>query len=225
MTGGKIKLKKMIAALLGVSLLLGCNAAEPEEEIQEEQDKQEQQEETLRLSDQYTELNEENHFEVTEQETLTSILTHGTAIVFLGFPESPWCQAYIPMLEEALSENEAMCTYYNIYWDKENDREYYDSIADLLISQNDSGEEIIQYDNDGLPRIYMPLVLFVEKGRITAFDNETCMEDGTLTPRKYWTTAKKAALKEKLSENIQRVAALQAQNNSQGCDTGCKVGD
>ena len=219
-----MKLKKTIAILLAALIVAGCSPASSGE-TEKEDEPQETPAVSENISRYYDELPKENHFEVTDQETLTSILTHGTAIVFLGFPECPWCQAYIPMLEEALSENEAMCTYYNIYWDKENDREYYDSIADLLISQNDSGEEIIQYDNDGLPRIYMPLVLFVEKGRITAFDNETCMEDGTLTPRKYWTTAKKAALKEKLSENIQRVAALQAQNNSQGCDTGCKVGD
>jgi thiol-disulfide isomerase/thioredoxin len=219
-----MKLKKTIALLMAAVLAAGCSPASSGD-AEKEDAPQETPAAAENIARYYDELPEENHFEVTDKETLTSMLSHGTAIVFLGFPECPWCQAYMPMLEEALSENEATCSYYNIYWDKENDRAYYDSIAQLLIDQNDSGEEIIQYDNDGLPRIYMPLVLFVEKGRITAFDNETCMEDGTLSPRKYWTTAKKAALTEKLSENIQRVAALQAENNAQGCDIGCKVGD
>lgn len=210
----------MMTALLALMLLCGCAGADTESKENETVT------EDVVLSEVYTELPQENHFEVTHQDTLSSILTHGTAIVFLGFPECPWCQAYIPMLEEVLSENDALCDYYNIYTDKKNDREFYDAVASLLDTQNDTGEEILQYDNDGRPVIYMPLTLFIEKGRITAFDNETCMEDSSvISPEEYWTEDRISALKEKLSVNVQKVKELQTKNNSQGCDTGCKVED
>ena len=214
-----MKLKKILAALLACSCLAGCGTADSDQEP-------EKTPEPVNIARYYSDLDKENHFEEISKEKVTSILSHGTAVLVFSFPECPWCQAYIPLLEEALAEQDVQCSYYNIYMDKEGDREFYDSAADLLISQNDTGEEIIHYDNDGRKVIYMPLVLFIEKGRITAFDNETCMEDSTvISPRKYWTSARKEALKARLAENIKRVAALQAENDSKGCDTGCKVGD
>ena len=214
-----MKLKKILAAMLACSCLAGCGAPASDQEP-------EKTPEQVNIARYYNDLDKENHFEVIEKDTVKSILTHGTAVLVFSFPECPWCQAYIPLLEEVLAEQDVRCSYYNIYMDKEGDREFYDSAADLLISQNDTGEEIIHYDNDGRKVIYMPLVLFIEKGRITAFDNETCMEDSTvISPRKYWTSARKEALKARLAENIERVAALQAENDSKGCDTGCKVGD
>lgn len=219
-----MKIRKYFAALLAISLLTGCTGTDEPEKAEAIETEEPAVKENI--ADQYEKLNEDNHFEVTEKETLTSILSHGTAAVFLGFPECPWCQAYIPLLEEVLAEQDALCSYYNIYNDKGSDREFYDSVADLLVSQNDTGTDIIDYDNDGKPTIYMPLVLFVEKGRIVAFDNETCMEDGkSVPPDHYWTKDKKAALKERLSEYVKSVKEMQAQNDSRGCDTGCKVGD
>ena len=32
--------------------------------------------------------------------SIVKILEHGTGVVYLGFPECPWCQAYVPMLNE-----------------------------------------------------------------------------------------------------------------------------
>ncbi len=218
-----MKLKKILAALLACACMTACEAPASGEEPEKTQ---EPSADTVNIARYYSDLDKENHFEAIPKEKVTSILTHGTAVLVFSFPECPWCQAYIPLLEEALAEQDVQCSYYNIYMDKEGDREFYDSAADLLISQNDTGEEIIHYDNDGRKVIYMPLVLFIEKGRITAFDNETCMEDSTvISPRKYWTSARKEALKARLTENIERVAALQAENDSKGCDTGCKVGD
>ena len=218
-----MKLIKTLALILSVSLMAACGT--PESDQKPEQTPAPTAD-AVNIAFYYHGLDKDNHFDVTEKETLENILTHGTAIVHLGFPECPWCQAYIPLLEDALAEQDARCSYYNIFMDKGGDREFYDKIADLLISQNDTGEDIVQYDNDGLKVIYMPLVLFVEKGRITAFDNETCMESSDqISPEKYWTSARRAALKTKLAENIERVAALQAENASKGCDTGCKVGD
>ena len=218
-----MELFKTLAVILSVSLLAACGTESPD---QKPENTPQPTADAVNISRYYHELEKENHFDVIEKDTLENILAHGTAIVHLSFPECPWCQAYIPLLEDVLAEQDVRCSYYNIFMDKGPNREFYDKIADLLISQNDTGEDIVQYDNDGLKVIYMPLVLFVEKGRITAFDNETCMESSDqISPEKYWTSAKREALKTKLAQNTERVAALQAENASKGCDTGCKVGD
>lgn len=214
-----MKLKKLIAALSVCALMTGCAQSAPSAGEDTEPEK-------FNLSEVYTELSEENHFDEADRETLTSILEHGTAALFLGFPECPWCQVYVPMLEEVIAGQEMLCSYYNIFADKKTDREFYDQIADLLISQNDTGEDIVQYDNDGKKVIYMPLTLFVEEGRIVAFDNETCTEDASvISPEDYWTAEKISALKEKLTGFAAEVAELQEANNSKGCASGCKVGD
>ena len=132
-------LKKCFAALLALCLLTGCTGTDQSEKADAEETEEPAVKENI--AKQYKKLNEDNHFEVTEKETLTSILSHGTAIVFLGFPECPWCQAYIPLLEDVLAEQDALCSYYNIYNDKGSDREFYDSVADLLVSQNDTGTD------------------------------------------------------------------------------------
>ena len=159
-----MKLKKILAALLACACMTACDAPASGEEPEKTQ---EPSADTVNIARYYSDLDKENHFEAIPKEKVTSILAHGTAVLVFSFPECPWCQAYIPLLEEALAEQDVQCSYYNIYVDKEGDREFYDSAADLMISQNDTGEEIIHYDNDGRKVIYMPLVLFIEKGRIT----------------------------------------------------------
>lgn len=199
--------KLLVSCLVFLMLISGC--AKPEEK---------------KLKDEYTELKTGDVFCYEDKKDLPSFMEHGTGILFLGFPECPWCQAYLPMMEEVLEASGAECLYYNIYTDKKADREYYDQIAGLLVSQNDTGEEIIHYDNDGKMVIYMPLALFIEDGRITAFDDETCMEDSSvISPEDYWTAEKKEALKTKLKENIERIVQLQKEHDAQGCDTGCEV--
>lgn len=176
------------------------------------------------LNEEYEKLTEENHFYYAKKEGLESFFAHGTGMIFLGFPECPWCQDYVVYLEEVLSESEAKCAYYNIYTDKKQDRDFYDTIAQYCIDLNKTGEEIIQYDEEGLKVIYMPLVLFIEEGKIIAFDHETCMENSEeISLEDYWTSEKKEALKERLTPLVKQVKEKQDELNAQGCDTGCEA--
>ena len=175
------------------------------------------------LSDEYTGLEKDNAFYYLDKENVQTFIEHGTGVLFLGFPECQWCQAYVPQLNEVLQENDMKAAYYNIYTDKKEDRDFYDKIASLLKDQN--GKEFFSYDNDGKQVIYMPLVLFIENGKIVAYDNETSTEDASvITPDKYWTDAKMADLHDRLSSYAAENKAAQAENDSKGCDSGCKVG-
>lgn len=176
------------------------------------------------LNSEYAQLPEENHFYYMEKDGVETLLLHGTGILFFGFPDCPWCQAYLPQLNEVLLANDAKAAYYNIYTDKTADRTFYDTIAKDIESINDTGTPIVQYNNDGKQIIYMPLTLFIKNGRIVSDNNETCTEDAkVIQPADYWTEEKKTALKTVLSPAVAEIKAAQVENEAKGCDNGCKV--
>lgn len=215
-------MKKQIlnSILIGTLMLAGCSSStaattgSPSASAETEQN----------LSSEYTELPEENNFYYMEKDAVETLLLHGTGILFLGFPECPWCQAYVPQLNEVLASNDAKAAYYNIYKDKTEDRTFYDQIAADVESINDTGSQIIQYNNDGKQVIYMPLVLFIKNGRIIAYNNETSTTDSkVIQPADYWTEEKKSALKALLNTSVAEIHAAQLENEAKGCDNGCKV--
>ncbi|MDO4521306.1 MAG: hypothetical protein Q4B44_06655, partial [Erysipelotrichaceae bacterium] len=94
-----MKLKKILAALLACACMTACDAPASGEEPEKTQ---EPSADTVNIARYYSDLDKENHFEAIPKEKVTSILNHGTAVLVFSFPECPWCQAYIPLLEEAL---------------------------------------------------------------------------------------------------------------------------
>ncbi len=204
-----MKIKKICSAVLALMMFVGC--AQP----QEEENKNE-------MAEQYTELAEENSYVMIRKDDLKPLLEHGTSVLFLGFPECVWCQAYVPMLEDILEEQGGHAEYYNIFTDKSQDRPFYDEIADLINAKDDS---ILSYGNDGKLVIYMPLVLFLKDGELVGYDHETCTEDSSvIKPEEYWTQEKKDAFHIRMTEYVKEIKEAQDENNSQGCENGCKVG-
>ena len=181
---------------------------------------------SVSLQEFYPDMPQENKFTIIDKEDLKPFIEHGTGILFLGFPECPWCQVYLPMAQEILSENGAMAKYYNIYTDKKEDRPFYDEIAALIAERNDTEGDYVFYDNDGKQVIYMPLMLFIDEGEIVAFDNETCMEDSSvISPEEYWTQEKIDAFKKRLRAYVEDICEEMEDNDAKGCDKGCEVFD
>ncbi|MEE8808799.1 MAG: thioredoxin family protein [Lactimicrobium sp.] len=172
--------------------------------------------ETESLNDQYTNLPVDNAFTLlTEHQDVEDMLNHGTGVLFFGFPECPWCQYYVPMLNEDAQSAGVNVKYYNIYVDKTANRTWYDSIADLL---DEKDSEITHYDNDGKKVIYMPLVIFLHDGEIIGFDDETCdLDSDEIAPADYWTDEKISALHERLSSLLSKVKEFQDEGNKEGC--------
>jgi thiol-disulfide isomerase/thioredoxin len=216
-------MKRIIAAAVTIMIMIsGC--ASPSASSASSSSASSSASSEKNLADEYTSLSSDNHFYYEEKDSLKDLMGHGTAVLYLGFPECPWCQSYAPLLEEVLADTDMKCAYYNIHTDKTEDRDFYDMVASLLVSQNDTGEDIIKYDNDGKQTIYMPLVLFISSGRIIAFNNETCTEDSdVISPEDYWTDDKKTALNETLTADVRQIKTAQTENSEDGCDTGCEV--
>jgi predicted bacteriocin transport accessory protein len=125
------------------------------------------------------------------------ILANGRGIVFMGFKECPWCQQYAVFLHDVAREMEVEKIYYfDVKEDRQNNSENYRRILDILSGQ-------LQYDDEGHPRVYVPDVTVVSRGRIIVHDYETSKETlGYSTPQEYWNDERINTLKERLRTGI-----------------------
>ena len=155
--------------------------------------------ETKNLRDEYTSLPKDNLFVYRDSDEIIKILKNGTGIVFLGFPECKWCQAYVPILDEvAKEEGVEKIYYYNILEDRKENNKTYKEMVKLL-------KKYLDFDEEGNERIFVPEVAFVVKGLVVASDNETSLISGETTPEEYWTDSKKQETKERLRVYINQV--------------------
>lgn len=159
-----------------------------------------------RLSDaekfkaEYSNVSDNNMFVYRTPEEIIHILEKGTGVVYMGFPECPWCQAYVPYLESAAREAGIEKIYYlNILSDRKNNTKDYQKIVSLL-------EDKLLSDDEGNPRVYVPDVTIVKEGVILAHDNETStISSAEGTPKEYWTVDKVNSLKERLTSSMKEM--------------------
>lgn len=180
----KKKLLLMIT-IICIIMLTGCKKEIPDSE---------------KFANEYDTITSDNYYVYKTSEEIIKILENGTGIVYLGFPECPWCQAYVPMLNEIADiEGLEKIYYYNIYEDRKNNTESYQKMVSII-------EEHLKYDEEGNKRIYVPAVIAVSKGEIVGFDDETSYDTkGFDKPEDYWTEDEVSDLKNKLTQMINEV--------------------
>lgn len=149
----------------------------------------------IKFSKEYTSVSKDNIFVYRSKEEIINILEHGTGIVYLGFPECPWCKAYVVLLNE-IAKNEGIekIYYYNIREDRKNNTKFYQKVVSIL-------NDYLDYDEEGKKRIFVPNITFVKEGKIIFNDNETSLISDKV-PSEYWTEEKKNLFNEKLRKNI-----------------------
>ena len=138
-----------------------------------------------------------NVFVYRNLDEINKILENGTGVVYLGFPECPWCKGYVPYLNEvAINENLDKIYYFNILNDRKNNTSGYKKTVELL-------NDYLKYDNEGNKRIYVPAVIAVNNGKIVGFDDESSLDTkGYETPEEYWKNEDLDGLKKRLSDMI-----------------------
>lgn len=152
-----------------------------------------------RFSEEYK-ISEDNVFVYRNSDEILKIMKNGTGVVYLGFPECPWCSAYVVYLNEVAKENHLdKIYYYNILEDRKNNTEFYKEVIELL-----SGN--LQYDDEGNERLYVPNVSFHVKGKIIGNDYETSKDTHDLKdPKDYWTNEEISELKSTLTKYTKEV--------------------
>lgn len=146
-------------------------------------------------------IDNDNVFVYRTLEEINKILKNGTGIVYLGFPECPWCKGYVPYLNEVAKKVKLDKIYYfNILKDRKNNTDNYKKTVELL-------KDYLKYDDEGNKRIYVPAVIAVNKGKIVGFDDETSYDTkGYEKPEDYWKNEDLDGLKNRLSKMINDVS-------------------
>lgn len=142
----------------------------------------------------YKEVAKDNVFVYKSTDEIISILQNGTGVIYLGFPDCKWCQAYVPMLDEIAKEVKVDEIYYlNIYDQRKGNTKNYQKIVSLL-------KGYLRFDENGKEKIYVPAVIAVKDGKIIGFDDETSYDtEEEKDPTKYWTKERKEAFKLRLT--------------------------
>ena len=148
-----------------------------------------------RFSLEYPLVGNENIFVYKNSSETVSILANGTGIMFMGFKECPWCQLYVTFLHDVAREMGVKIIFYcDIREERQNNTENYQKIVGIL-----SG--MLQFDNEGHPRVYVPDLTIIDNGKIICRDFETSKDTlGYNNPQEYWTEERIDALKNKLRE-------------------------
>ena len=162
-----------------------------------------------KFKEEYSRVSEDNVFVYRTDKEIIDILKHGTGIVYLGFPECPWCQAYVSYLDEVAKETKIEKIYYlNILEIRKNNTREYQEIVSLL-------DNYLSYDEEGKKRIYVPAIVAVKEGEIIGFDDETSHDTkGYETPEEYWEKEDLDSLKTKLKDMFNKT-------NTNVCTTDC----
>ena len=183
---------KIVLVCFFVFMFLQCGGKGGREEAQSIQ-----MSDSERFALEYPEVGEDNIFVYRNADETADILARGRGIVFMGFKECPWCRQYAVFLHEVAHEMGIDTIYYcDIREDRERNSEGYRKIAAVLTDR-------LQYDDEGRPRVYVPDVSIVSRGRIIARDFETSKETlGYNTPQEYWNDERVAALKKRLRAGI-----------------------
>lgn len=165
--------------------------------------------EKIKFAEEYK-TTKDNVFTYRTIEEINKILKNGTGLVFLGFPECPWCRGYVPIINEvAKKEGLEKIYYFNIYEDRKNNTEEYQEMVKLL-------KGFLRYDDEGNERIYAPSLIAVKNGKILEFDDTRYWDNKKYdSAEEFWQSADLKPMKEKITKMINEV------NEKSACTADC----
>lgn len=148
----------------------------------------------------YSSASPDNPFVYKTPTEIVEILEKGTGLIYMGFPECPWCQKYVGYLDEvATSEGLKEIYYLNIREIRKNNTPEYQRIVELT-------QKHLDKDDSGQPRVFVPDVVAVNDGEILGHNNTSSLNtsaDGT--PNDWWTNERIGQLKTELTHLVKEV--------------------
>lgn len=184
---------KKIALVMSMILVLlvGCNKETDAEKFKNEYESLNGQ--TSQSGKKYlnVEIEKDNIIKYVSISELLDVIKNETGVIYLGFPECPWCRNAVPALLEAANSTSIETIYYlnmfdvrdklsldndgNIVTEIEDAKGYtdllnaLDTILDDYVISDEDGNEV----KTGEKRIYVPLVIFVRDGEIVDYHADT----------------------------------------------------
>lgn len=168
------------------------------------------------------EIPKDNNVTYADFDKTMEFLENGTGILYLGFPECPWCRNAIPVLIDMAWENEISDIYYfnalsirdvkelkdgKIVTTKKGTKEYYKLVEKL----SDFIGPYEGLEDESIKRIYFPTAVFIQGGKIVGSHIGTV--DSQEDPYKALTKSQKKELEKIYTENINKIYGA--------CDDSC----
>ena len=161
----------------------------------------------IRFSKDYTQVTEDNIYKYASKGEVLAAFESEKAVVFFGFPECKWCQAYVKLLNDIAKEyGVSEILYYNIKYDRSKNTKFYVKVQELT-------KEYLQEDEEGIPRIYVPDVYFIKDGKIIGHNNDTSMIS-KMELEEYYTKENTEILENKLSNLFKEISNC---DDEKGC--------
>ncbi|XMB86296.1 hypothetical protein RJG79_00425 [Mycoplasmatota bacterium WC44] len=140
--------------------------------------------------------------QISEKKVL-DILEDGTGVIIFSFPECPWCQAIMPILNEKANELDTTIYYFNVKEIRNAETDNYKTMYDEIVSYLES----IDFDLLAFEKIWVPTIIAVKDGDVVDFHIGTTDDhdkvDNVLPPL---TETQTNEVKETLNRIIQKVA-------------------
>ena len=135
-----------------------------------------------KFKSEYPRVAADNRFVYASEDEVLRVFDSGSGVVFLGFPQCPWCQRLSEYVDRAArAEGIDKIYYLNIRDARANNNEVYQKLVKKL-------ESYLDKDDNGKPRIFVPDVSIVKNGKIIGRYKEESTGNDNITPDKYWTT-------------------------------------
>lgn len=121
------------------------------------------------------------------------IIDQGTGIIYLGFPECPWCRTLVPVLFESVAQTGYTGPIYYCNFLEQRDKKTLDENGKIVVEQEGTPEyaklvEVLSdwltpysgLNDDTIKRVYFPTTVFVKDGEIidVHLDTVDSQEDG-----------------------------------------------
>lgn len=134
-----------------------------------------------KFKSEYPRVAADNRFIYASDSEVMRIFDSGSGVVFLGFPQCPWCQRLSEYVDRAArTEGIDKIYYLNIRDARASNSEVYQKLVKKL-------EPYLDKDDNGKPRIFVPDVSIVKDSKIIGRYKEESTGDDNITPDKYWT--------------------------------------
>ena len=123
-------------------------------------------------------------------EELFDILSEGSGVIYLGYPECPWCRNAVPVLLDASKELNMNIYYMNMHDERDSIKAREDGSLEVVNEGTEGYKKLLERLDSILPdytledihgntvsanekRVYVPLVVFVRDGEIVGYHADT----------------------------------------------------
>lgn len=193
-----MKYLKICVVVLSILLLIACSNKESDaKKFKDEYESLNNKTSVSGHKIKSLKISSNNPIKYSNYDEIIDVIKNKSGVIYLGYPDCPWCRTAIPVLLEAAKDYKIDTIYYlNI----KDDRDYYEVKDNKLVYQKDSNgkekkgvkgyfkllklldkelDDYIVKDSDnkeynvGEKRIYVPLIIFVNDGKIIGTHTST----------------------------------------------------